>query len=1705
MNHENVVKMFERCALEHAGRSAIRHRDRSVSYKEFESRANQLANYLKAAGVPKGALIAILVADPVTAITSILGILKAGCAFVPLDTTTPEKRLAPMVTLTRPEWFIVEPNLVDLAVNITSNYDSLIKLISTREANLPEVDNKRFTLLKGLGEQLPDHRPNIELGPDDLCYIYFTSGSTGEPKAIAGRLKGIDHFIRWEIETLGVNERTRVSQLLAHSFDGSLRDIFVPLCSGGTICVPPDKEVLRDIPGLIDWIDAEQINIIHCVPSLFRAIGNEELRPELFSSLQYVLMAGEALLPSDVKRWLDVFGERIQLINLYGTSETTMAKFIYFVKPSDTERRFISIGRPMEGAAVLLVDEKGRPCPQGTIGEIYIRTPYRSLGYYNQPELTTKAFIRNPFSEDPNDIVYRTGDMGRIREDGNYEFLGRRDQQVKVRGVRVELEEIEDLLRAHEGVKDVAVIDRQDGSDFNYLCAYVVFSNGTDPAELRAYAAAWLQDYMVPSAFIAMDELPRTISGKVDRRALPAVKSRQRGKLEPGRTPIEELLCGIWGEVLGLPEVGRAENFFELGGHSLSATRVMARVRAVTGQTLALRELFEAPTVAQLAARLERAQSDELGDEPALQRRLAQSTWAPLSSAQQRLWFIDQLEPGSAAYNIPVAVRLHGQLNHEGLRGAFTELVRRQEALRTIFPIEDGEPVQVVQAATAWSLLLVDLRGHGEAEREKELSELAAAEAERGFDLAQGPLLRSTLVQLSEQEHVLLLVMHHIISDGWSLGVLVQELTRHYENCTSSGASELPELELQYADYAVWQRAWLASGKLKEQLQYWQERLAEAPPLLELPLDRARGAVLSYRGGAVSVELGEELSQGLKEVAWREGATLFMVLLAAFKALLYRYTGQSDLVVGTAEAGRLRPELEAIIGLFVNTLALRTQLSGKQSFAELLRSVRETALSAYAHRELPFDTMVEHVQPDRSLSHHPLFQVMFVVQNTPAVPISVSGLTASILAHRTVAAKFDLNFHLGETSSGFAGHLYYNRDLFDSATAERLISHYQQLLRSALADLNQPLAKLQILPAEEHQKMLGWSRTRTEELNRQCIHRQFEEQVAKTPGATAVIYLDQQLSFEELNRRANQLAHYLRKNGVRPETVVGIHMPPSVDSIVGLLGILKAGGAYVGLDPMLPAERLDFMVTEANVTLVLTGSEITTAFSTSGVGLVLLDTISEALAKESTDNPDVDVAWENLAYVIYTSGSTGRPKGVAGAHRQLAAYLTGILDRLHFVPGASFTMHQSLSVDAPVTQLLVTLCRGGVLHIIPQELATDPDALGEYFQTNRIDYFKVAPSLLAALQASAHPERVMPRRLVLIGGEAAHTDWVRSIQPLAPACAIVNHYGPTETTVGVMTYEVSNDVNEMQAAILPLGRPLPNAEIYLLDPAMNPVPVGIAAEIHIGGETLSRGYLNSPQLTAVKFIPNPFSDTPGARLYKTGDLARYLPDGNVEFLGRIDHQIKVRGFRVELGEIEAVIMEYPAVQGAAVLKWESAGVERLVAYVVANPATPELPGELAQFLRNKLPDYMIPSVFLMLDALPHTAQGKIDRHALPAPEAWQPELEFTAPRTETEKRLAEIWAQLLGLPRVGVFDNFFELGGHSLLATRLISRLRETLHVELPLRAIFEEPTVAGLSSVIDRLAENGMAAAAMAAPSVAAVSRLDRRTKLSELRKNMG
>jgi amino acid adenylation domain-containing protein len=1059
MSHEAIHELFHQAAMRFPHNIAIARAGQEITYRELEETANNLANFLLSSGLGKGSVVAILSDDSLAVVRAMLAILKAGGAFVPLDPDLPEKRLEAIVEEVSPEWFLVESKFFARICAIAKNVAIRARVVCLDEAVHSQEKADSILALDGLQEYWNPSKPDVHWQPDDMCYLYFTSGSTGRPKGIAGRLKGIDHFIRWEIHTLGVNSGTRVSLLLPLTFDGSLRDVFVPLCAGGTICIPQGRDTILDAHRLAHWLDEQRIEIVHCVPSVFRSLINENPTPDRFPSLRAILLAGEPLLPSDVGRWMDIFGERVQLINLYGTSETTMAKFIYFVKPSDKERPSIPVGKPMPGARALILDEKAMPCPSGVVGEIYIRTPYRSLGYYRQPELTSEVFITNPFNTDPEDIVYKTGDLGRLLEDGNYEYLGRTDQQVKIRGVRVELGEIENLLRKHGAVRDVVVIDRQDRNQTKYLCAYVVLDEENEATELRDYLSAYLPVHMLPSVFIPMRKLPRTLNGKVDRKALPTPAETQaeggKNHVAP-RTPIEEMLAGIWMQVLGVSRVGIFDNFFQLGGHSLLATQIISRVRVTFDVDLPLPILFEKPTVAGQAESIDSylKAGTRLSEMPIL--RIPRDSNLPLSFAQQRLWILNQLERESPHYNMPATVRLSGTLNVQALEQTISEIVRRHEALRTVFPAVDSRPVQIILPATAMKLRMLDISHLAEAEREVEARRLTAVEFRQPFALASGPLVRAMLVKVREQEHIAIFTMHHIVCDGWSMGIIMREVAQLYRNFVKGEPSSIPDLTFQYADFAAWQRQQMQGEILDAHLSYWQRRLADLSEL-RLPTDYPRPQTPSYSGGHNPVSLPRNLTESLKELSRSQGCTLYMALAAAFKVVLHWYSRQDDIVIGTDVANRNRSEIEGMVGFFVNQLVLRTDLSGNPGFRDLLQREREVVLGAYAHQDLPFDKLVEILNPDRSKGRSPLFQVKLVLQNIPQEALELPALTLSSLGVGHKTAKFDLMLTLLESPDGMTGVFEYSTALFDKETVHHMEAQLQRILRQVIA---QPDARL---------------------------------------------------------------------------------------------------------------------------------------------------------------------------------------------------------------------------------------------------------------------------------------------------------------------------------------------------------------------------------------------------------------------------------------------------------------------------------------------------------------------------------------------------------------------------------------------------------------------------------------------------------------------
>jgi len=1046
------------------------------------------------------------------------------------------------------------------------------------------------------------------------------------------------------------------------------------------------------------------------------------------------------------------------------------------------------------------------------------------------------------------------------------------------------------------------------------------------------------------------------------------------------------------------------------------------------------------------------------GDAQTIISRRSEKEPAPLSFAQQRLWFIDRLEPGRPVYNVPLAYRVTGQLNIGALEESLREIVQRHEALRTTFPAVDGQPDQVIASGVDLALETVDLRGLPENQREFKAQALATEEAQRPFDLANGPVFRATLVRLHDEELLLLLTMHHIVSDGWSLGVLIREMATLYEAFSAGKPSPLPDLPIQYRDFAHWQREWLQGEVLEEQLSYWKSQCDQLP-LLELPSDRPRPPVQSYQGANHWFDLPDGLIQALKTLSQREGATLFMALLAAFQILLHRYSGQDDIVVGSPIANRNRAEIEGLIGFFVNTLVMRTDLSGNPTFRQLLARVGEVTLGSYAHQDLPFEKLVEEIQPERDSGHNPLFQVAFVLQNAPMPILRLPGLTLSSFEVDRKASTFDLTLELRESPDGINGRFEYNTDLFDAATISRMAGHFQTLLEGIVADPERRLSDLPLLPeAERRQLLVVWNDTQIDYSVDSCIHELFEAQVERAPEAVAVVFEGEQLTYRELNRRANQLAHHLRKLGVEPETLVGICVERSLEMMVALLGILKAGGAYLPLDSAYPKERLAFMLEDSKVPVLLTQQRVTESLPDHGAKVIYLDTGWDAIAQEPGDNLDTGVAPGNLAYVIYTSGSSGVPKGVMVQHQGLCNVSETQIKEFGVGPGSRVLQFSSLSYDASIFEIVMGLCSGATLCLGTREALMPGPGLAQLMRDQAITIVVLPPSALAAVPAGEFPAL----HTITVAGEACS---VELLERWAAGRQFFNLYGPTEGTIWATFTECTDGMGKP-----PIGRPIANVQVYILDSHLGPLPVGVPGELHIGGVGVARSYLNRPELTAEKFIPNPFSDQPGARLYKTGDLVRYLPDGNIEFLGRIDNQVKIRGLRIELGEIETVLGNHPAVREAVVqLREDAPGDKRLVAYVVPGQESVPKVAELLGFAKEKLPAYMVPSAIITLDALPLSPNGKLDHRALPVPEAVRPELEsaYVAPRTHDQRTIAEVWQEVLRVEKVGLHDNFFDLGGHSLLITQVHGKLLGVLSKDLSLIDLFKYPTVDALANYL--------------------------------------
>jgi len=1924
-------ELFEAQAERTPEAVAVIHGDRQLSYGELNRRANQLANYLREWGVGPETVVGLYIERSPEMVIGLLGVFKAGGAYLPLNPNYPLERLAYL--------------LDDSQVSILLSQASLAERLPATEAPLICLDDDWAMIDR---EEAENPAPMAVAG--NLAYVIYTSGSTGYPKGVRICHEGLGNLVEQQILAFDLKPHDRVLQFASLSFDAAIFEILMAFGSGATLCLA-DEERLRPGTELRQLLESQAITVVTLPPAVLSVLDADEA-----GGVKIIISAGEECSNQIVERWA---ADR-RFFNAYGPTEATV--WATLSECETGHMRKPSIGRPIGNTQVYVLNEWLEPAPVSVSGELVIGGVGLARGYLGRPELTAEKFIPHPFSAEIGARLYRTGDLARYLPDGKLEFLGRTDHQIKLRGYRIEPGEVEAALRDHPGLKQCAVLAREDESGEKRLVAYIVpkdwygppagayrlpnglavaqlnrhetefiyreiferrqylrhgielgedscvfdvganiglftifvgercpgarvyafepieeiyqcliqnavpygervkafnhglfdqekeakftyyprFSgmsrleeystqeadrelvmrhlrnerrrgaagseellrhadellagrfegqaktslvrrlsdvireekverinllkidvehgeqealggiddedwkkidqivlevndedgiggrgrvreivkklerqgyvveteeddhlrgtglynlyarrvgltppprfepgiprrerNGAEgvvtPGELREYLQRRLPDYLVPSAFVALEELPLTSHGKVDRQRLLSIKGAE---IEPGQksappeTPIEEILAGIFEEVLGLNQVGRDDNFFEIGGHSLLATQVASRVRAIFGAEIGVKSIFEAPTPRSLGRRIDEAiRAEEQSSLPPLVKASREERM-PLSFAQQRLWFIEQLTPGQAVYNCSAAMRLEGRLNLEALEGAINEIIKRHEVLRTRIEVEAGAPVQVIEGWEHRRLQVEDLMSLLPEEREEEARRITREEVGRGFDLKRGPLLRVRALKLEEEEYLALFTMHHIVSDGWSMVILQREMCALYEAISEDRESPLEELEIQYADFAKWQREYLVGEVMEREIGYWKKQLTDAA-IVELPTDYPRPVEPSHRGGEVEVTIDRELSEGLRRLSQREGATLFMTLMAAFKTLLMRYSGEEDVSVGTVIANRTRKEVEGLIGFFVNTLVMRTDLRGNPSFRELIKREREVSFGAYARQEAPFERLVEEINPKRDLSRSPLFQVMMVFQNMTREALEIKGVKVKEAGEETRTAKFDLTLLLAEGREGMVGSLVYSLDLYEGETIRRMVGHYLHVLEAVVRDAEQQVKEIELMSSEEkEQALVDFNRTRRDFERESCIHHLIQDQVERCGSKIAVVSSDHRITYRELNRRANQLAGFLLKRGISPEDRVAICLERGIEMIIGLLAVLKAGGAYVPLDPSYPHERLDYMLRDSSVKALLTQDHLKQLFDHHCCPRFCLDTDWPLIAVESAQNPEPRVLPQNLAYVIYTSGSTGRPKGVAITHRSAVSLLQWSREVFTDDELDGVLASTSICFDLSVFELMAPLSWGGKVVLADNALSLPnlPDA-AEVALVNTVP--SAARELAARLGIPASVETVN------LAGEPLRRDLAQRIYEPGTVRRVLNLYGPTEDT----TYSTWTVVNKAEGKEPSLGRPIANTQIYILDREMRPAPVGIYGEIYIAGEGLARCYLDRPEITAEKFLPNPFGNGAEARLYRTGDLGRYGKDGEIEYKGREDHQIKLRGYRIELEEIQSALSQLEWIREAVVIvREDEPGDRRLVGYVVPQGENHKGAEELRKYLKEKLPGYMTPSAIVEMEKMPLTPNGKLDRQALPRPEAGRRKDDgtYVAPRTRVEDLLVEIFQQVLKRDRVGVHDNFFELGGDSILSIQIVSRANEAGWGLTP-KQLFQHQSIAELAAAAD---QGGMA-----------------------------
>lgn len=1617
-------------------RPAMRDGVAALSYAELSTRVNQFAQALRARGIGRGALVGLCVERGVSMLISQLAILRAGAAYVPLDPAFPADRLAFMASD------------ASLALLVTQ---------SALAASLPWPRERSLWLddeadaIAGQSGKAPAVDPVLDARPEDPAYVIYTSGSTGRPKGVVVPHRAVVNFLVSMAREPGLQAGDRLVAVTTLSFDIAVLELLLPLTVGAEVVIA-SREQAGDAIALRRLIESTNATVVQATPSTWRMLVDARWE----GGPRFKALVGGEPLPVDLARQL--LARVGELWNMYGPTETTVWSTCCRVL---TPELGIRIGRPIANTQIHVVDERGHACPIGVSGELLIGGEGLTLGYLGRPELTAKSFVSSGLAGGAP--VYRSGDRARWRNDGQLEHLGRLDHQVKVRGYRIELGEIESQLASHASVAHCVVIVREDQPGDQRLVAYVVPQAGPqgapEPDDLKRHLRGMLPEYMLPQHFVSLAAIPLLPNGKIDRKALPsptalAVASNATVREAP-RSDTERRVCAAMAALLGLPELARGDGFFALGGHSLLAAQLGMRLGRELDLHVPLRAVFDHPTVSALAAWIDSQQAGGGARQPVVPRRDDQTS-APLSLMQQRLWFLEQMQPGTPVYNTPSGHRLFGRIDESAFTRAFGEMVRRQSVLRTVFSVDtEGEPVALVLPDVPVSLFPAEDLRHLEAQEreaflERELTRLAL----QPFDLRTGPLFRTRLFRIAEEEHVLFFMMHHAVWDGWSFDLFYNEISALYAAYAAGQEPRIAALPVSYGDFATWQRQWMSGQELATQVAHWKNLLAGGLDPLELPADLPRPPIQSGRAGTLWINLPRTVADGVRDLGQRFGATPFMVLLALFSAMLQRMTGRDDLVIGTPVRGRNLPELESVMGFFVNALPLRLRVSPEATLQQLIESTRDTVLDAFKYPDVPIEHLVHELKLPRDASRFPIYQVSFSYQDGRSRPTQWGNLRHQPNFVRLETIAEDLNVGFLEREDGLRGGITYNADIFSEASMQLVRARFEELVRTAIVDPRQSVMAATAPADSERQLLTAWNATRSEYPEQTCVDELLESQSLRTPEAVAVSQPGHgRLSYRELHARANQLAHLLRSRGIGRGALVGLCVERSIEMVVAQLAVLKSGAAYVPLDPAFPAERLAYMAEDANIALLVTESSLLGSLDWPRDCTFLLD-VDGGKIDAMPDSPLPAVAAlearpQDPAYVIYTSGSTGRPKGVMVQHRAVVNFLLSMAREPGLNSDDTLVAVTTLSFDIAVLELLLPLSVGAHVVLARREQALDGRQLRELIESSSASAMQATPSTWRMLVDAGWSGGDGFK--ALIGGESLPQDLASQL--LSRTGSLWNMYGPTETTVWSTCWKVENPEQGVS-----IGRPIANTEVAILDERQQPCPIGVPGEICIGGAGVTLGYLQRPELTAERFVANAgFTD---GRMYRTGDRGRWRADGLLEHMGRLDFQVKLRGHRIELGEIEANLTSHPQVARAVVIvREDQPGDARLVAYVVAKDVEHE-PLALREHLRARLPDYMLPQHFVQIAAVPLLPNGKIDRRALPAPDqkaSARSTDRDRAPRTEVELALAAIWKRLLGVEHVGLTDNFFDLGGHSLLAMRVVHEVKDRFGVALSLRRLIFE------------------------------------------------